>query len=196
MCMVGKKKKKTKGLVLRDDDSHTENNSKQKINKFKVVMVGDNAVGKTSMLLKYIEGSFSENTISLDKNVDYFEKQIDSLKMTLELWDTAGQERFRTITTGYYRGSHGVVVVFDMSNRKSFENVKKWITDAKRVTSEGIIILVGNKTDINEWEVTHSDAVECAETFGVNYFETSCKTGAGIDDAFQDLAQQLKKVYD
>jgi len=119
---------------------------------------------------------------------------IDNARVNLQVWDTAGQEKFRTITSGYYRGANGVVIVFDITNKHSFDNVKRWFTDAQRVVTDGVIIIVGNKNDLNgNRVVSESDAKEVADLYGVPYFETSGKNGDGVDDAFYYVARKAKE---
>jgi len=152
-------------------------------------MVGDSGVGKSSIILKYVEGTFTDSFISTI-DVDYKEKvvEVEGDKVTLHLWDTAGQERFRTITSSYYRGAQGVIIVFDLANRKSFDNVRTWIKDVHKFAEEGVYILIGNKLD-SERVVNREEAEELAETYLLRYYETSCKTGDGIEEAFRTIAK-------
>jgi len=162
---------------------------KNSFENFKFVMVGDSGVGKSSIILRCVDGTFTDSFISTI-DVDYKEKVVDlnGEKNTLQLWDTAGQERFRTITSSYYRGAQGVIIVFDLTNRKSFDNVRTWIKDVHKFAEEGVYILIGNKLDL-ERVVTVEEAEELAETYLLNYYETSCKTGEGIEETFQTIAK-------
>lgn len=116
---------------------------------FKVVIIGDSGVGKSSLLLRFADDTFSESYLSTI-GVDYRFRTVRHNKKIakLQIWDTAGQERFRTVTAAYYRGADGIIVVYDTSNLRSFSHVKEWLTEvSKYTTPQTVKLLVGNKCD-------------------------------------------------
>ena len=164
----------------------------------KVVLIGDAAVGKSSLLLQYIDGTF-EDTYVCTIGVDFKMKslQIENKRIKLQVWDTAGQERFKPITKCYFRGSHGCVVLFDITNRISFNNIRSWITDYREnntVDSAENIVIIGNKADKQaERKVTLEEAQNMAESLGARYIETSAKSGEGVAEGFETIARVVIK---
>jgi Ras-related protein Rab-1A len=163
----------------------------------KVVVIGDSAVGKTSLLLRYADDAYDDKylaTIGVDFRITTLEIQDKVVKM--QLWDTAGQERFRTITQNYYRGAHAVVLCFDLTDLESFQNCKKWMTDVEMYCPQDVTkILVGTKADLKaKHVVSPEDASAFAERFNCPYFETSAKAGIRVDDAFRCLAESIVAV--
>jgi Ras-related protein Rab-1A len=163
---------------------------------FKILLIGDSAVGKSSLLLKFAEDIFETTYISTI-GVDFKIRQIsvDGKQCKLQLWDTAGQERFRTITSSYYRGAHGIIVVYDVTDRESFENVQQWLKEIRRYANERVsIVLVGNKCDLESKRcVTYKEGKDYADLLGnTHFFETSAKTGTGVEQSFVDLASTVK----
>eukprot|EP01121_Diplochlamys_sp_Union-15-3_P000964 TRINITY_DN1080_c0_g1_i1.p1 TRINITY_DN1080_c0_g1~~TRINITY_DN1080_c0_g1_i1.p1 ORF type:complete len:206 (+),score=28.99 TRINITY_DN1080_c0_g1_i1:95-712(+) len=161
----------------------------------KILTVGDSGVGKTSLLLRFTEGTFSENifeTISMD----YKSKTltIDHKNIELQIWDTAGQERFKTITQSYYRGASGVFVCFSIDNEDSFKNLRQWIQDVDRHAPEGIVkVLVGTKADLeSERQVSIERAQKFAVEHDIQYFETSSKTNLYVERAFTFIGKEAK----
>jgi len=160
-------------------------------------MLGDAGVGKTSLILRYCDDYFTGTFISAiasdskDKTIT-----VDGQEVKVELYDTAGQERFRKVTSSYFRGGQGVMIVYDVSNRTTFENVRKWKTEVDRYADDGVaILLVGNKTD-TERKVDKAEALKLAQELGVPYFETSCKNSVGVDEAFAALAKRTKETQE
>eukprot|EP01119_Soliformovum_irregulare_P025915 TRINITY_DN971_c0_g1_i1.p2 TRINITY_DN971_c0_g1~~TRINITY_DN971_c0_g1_i1.p2 ORF type:complete len:143 (+),score=38.29 TRINITY_DN971_c0_g1_i1:261-689(+) len=124
--------------------------------------------------------------------------EINQAKIKLQLWDTAGQERFQTITTSYYRGAHGILVVYDVTNKLTFKNVKTWLSDIDRFTSSTVVKgLVGNKMDVDtlppenkmKREVTFDEGKQFADSLNIPFFETSAKDGRNVDETFEALCQ-------
>jgi len=163
--------------------------------QIKLLMIGDSGVGKTCLLLRYANDSFSPTfitTIGIDfkiKNVD-----IDGTRIKLQIWDTAGQERFRTITSSYYRGAHGIIVVYDVTDAESFNNVKQWLHEIDRYAAENVNkLLVGNKSDLTAKRVVSTEqGKEFADSLGIEFLETSAKTSANVEQAFLTMASQIK----
>ena len=166
---------------------------------YKILLLGDSSVGKTCFLMRYTDNTFQEihmSTIGLDyklKNV-----QLDDGKMAkIQIWDTAGQDRFRSITKNYYKGAHGIILIYDITNKKSFENVRTWINQIKEEVSEKVsIILVGNKIDDEEHRVVATDDGEkIAKELGLMFFECSAKSGVNIDSTFNELVKKTVENY-
>jgi len=141
---------------------------------FKLLIIGDAGVGKSSLLLRFADNTFTSayiNTIGVDFKIRTV--NIDGMTIKLQIWDTAGQERFRTITATYYRGTHGVIVVYDVTEKESFENVRRWMAeiDNNCDTQQNPVnrVLVGNKCDMEDHEVTDQEAGEYGQ--GGEHFE-------------------------
>lgn len=118
---------------------------------------------------------------------------MEGTRVKLQLWDTAGQERFRTITSSYYRGSQGVIVMFDLTKEDTFKNVIKWLAELERYAAEDVRrILVGNKSDLPNRQVQAKDALELADRLGLEYIETSAKDTTNVDQVFMTLAKNIK----
>ena len=172
---------------------------KQKELLYKILLLGDSSVGKTCFLMRYADNTFQEihmSTIGLDyklKNV-----QIDDGKIVkIQIWDTAGQDRFRSITKNYYKGAHGIILLYDVTSRKTFENVKNWVTQIKEEVSDKVtIILVGNKIDDeSNRKVSTEEGEQMAKECGLNFFETSAKSGINIDTTFNELVKKTVETY-
>lgn len=161
---------------------------------FKTLIIGDSSVGKSNLLLRFSDNIFHDTflpTIGVDfkiKSVNVYDKSIK-----LNIWDTAGQDRFKTITQAYYKGAHGIVVVFDLTERNSFEHVQNWFQEIKKNAGETVVkILVGNKVDLQESRaVQKSEGEALARSLGVLYVETSAKTGENVDSVFMNLSKQI-----
>lgn len=165
---------------------------------FKILLIGDSGVGKTCLLLKYTDDVFQTSHISTI-GVDFRIKTMrleDSKVAKLQMWDTAGQERFRTITSSYYRGAHGVIIVFDVGERRSFDNLAMWMGEVERYAKPGVpMILVGNKTDLVERrEVGEEEAKAFAESRGLVYVEVSAKADSASVLASQVFHLMVKEI--
>jgi len=151
-------------------------------------------VGKSSLLLRFCDNVFQEGTVNLT-SVDFKTKNIviHGKMVQLQVWDTAGQERFRTITSSFYRGAHGIIVVYDISDQASFNNVKLWMQEIQRYAAGGVCkMLVGNKLDLEDRRViSTSTAKDYAEGLGISFIETSAKTGQDVDKSFERLATEI-----
>ena len=162
---------------------------------FKLLLIGDSGVGKSSVLLRFSDNTFSESCIS-SIGVDFKIKTIEigGKSIKLQIWDTEPQERTCTITSSYYRGAHGVIIVYDVTNLTSFRNVKQWLQDINRYAREGVTkLLVGNKCDlIIEKTVDYIIAKEFAETCGISFLESSAKDSTNIEDIFIKISDDIQ----
>lgn len=159
---------------------------------FKLLLIGDPGVGKTSLLLKFGDSTYSENHIGIDFKLRTI-KQDDKI-IKLQIWNTAGQERFRTITSSYYRGARGLFVVYDVTNQESFSNLNEWFDEIdKHVSKDVIKVLVGNKVDMEtEKVVDYTAAEEYAKRLEVPFLETSAKNGTNVEQALMTMATEIK----
>ena len=159
----------------------------------KLLLLGDSSVGKTSILLKYISNKFDDSSIST-VGVDYMDKIIDynKFKIKLQIWDTSGEEKFRTITKNFYRNADGLLVVFDLTKKESYDHIRSWINEAKENNDKLKTILIGNKLDLkDERMVTIDVAKQFAEKNNLKYIETSAKDGTNINESFQAIIDLL-----
>lgn len=163
---------------------------------FKLVLIGDTDVGKSSLLIRFADDAFSESFIStIGVDFRFRTVRINKTAVKLQIWDTAGQERFRAITAAYYRGSNGIILVYDVANNDSFDNCQHWINELKKYApDENIeILLVGNKCDRVDRTVPFSIASDYAKSLGIGYLETSAKTNLNIDAVFHQMTTSLLK---
>ncbi len=160
---------------------------------FKIISIGDSGVGKSSLITQYVDNIFTDSHISTI-GVDFKIKTIEHLGkiIKLQIWDTAGQERFRTITTSYYRGAHGIMIVFDKTNIDSYLNINKWLNEVKYHAKENVkIILIGNKSDLNDIQVKEQEIIDFCKNNNLCYIETSAKTGTNVDNIFEKLIELM-----
>lgn len=148
-------------------------------------------MGKSSLLLRFADNTFTEtfiSTIGVDFKIRTM--NIGGKQVKLQIWDTAGQERFRTITSSYYRGAHGIIVVYDVTNADSFNNVQKWLQEIDRYACENVHkLLVGNKCDMqSDRRVSTEDASDLAHSLNLDYLETSAKSAINVEDSFNRLS--------
>ena len=165
---------------------------------FKIVLIGDTSVGKTNILSKYLSNEFdpdSKATVGVEFGTKDF--KIDNNIVKVQIWDTAGQERYRSITNAYYKGAKGSLLVYDITNPKSFENLDKWLSDLKTNGEEKIsIILIGNKSDLEEdRKITTEQVKEKAEFYKLAFMETSALNGNNIEKAFNELITDVYKNH-
>lgn len=165
---------------------------------FKLLLIGDSGVGKSCLLLRFADDTYTESYISTI-GVDFKIRTIDldGKTIKLQIWDTAGQERFRTITSSYYRGAHGIIVVYDTTDLESFNNVKQWLHEIDRYASDNVNkLLVGNKSDLtSKRAVSFDQAKEFADSLGIEFIETSAKNSTNVEKAFMMMASQIKARY-
>ncbi|GAA5828575.1 hypothetical protein JCM3770_006370 [Rhodotorula araucariae] len=162
---------------------------------FKLLLIGDSGVGKSCLLLRFADDTYTESyisTIGVDFKIRTIELEGKTVK--LQIWDTAGQERFRTITSSYYRGAHGIIVVYDVTDQDTFANVKQWLQEIDRYACDGVNkLLVGNKSDLAQKKVVdYAVAKEFADQIGVSLLETSAKNATNVEQAFLTMAKQIK----
>ncbi|MHA1836168.1 MAG: Rab family GTPase [Candidatus Odinarchaeia archaeon] len=159
--------------------------------RFKVLLLGDSAVGKTTLVNRFIQGKFSSD-YKMTIGVDIMSKNINlnGNEVVLSIWDIAGQDRFRSFRSVFYRGASGALLIFDLTRTSSFENLTNWIDELHSYTKVGIPkIIIGNKLDlVNMRMVKKEDGIKLAQQYNSMYLETSAKTGEGVDEAFKKLA--------
>ena len=163
---------------------------------FKILTIGESGVGKTCVLRRFVENKFLKNhlaTIGIDFKTKTL--NINNQEIKLKIWDTAGQERFRNITTQYYKGADGIVLVYDVTDEASYEKIRDWMEQILSNTQQEDIglVLLGNKCDMEPRNVTEEMGKKMAEELKVNYFETSALTGQGIKEAFEQLTRDIMK---
>jgi small GTP-binding protein len=175
-------------------DSFDEDNKDQAELAIKILIIGDSRVGKTSLLLKYVDKSFPEEHISTI-GVEYKEKveSRDGFNIRLQIWDTAGEERFRSITKSIYKNTHGVLFVYDITQKETFANVKHWIKDTENIDKEIKGIIVGNKIDLPDKVITKTDLDEIGEKYNMPVIEVSAKEGTNVNECFDLLINELFK---
>ncbi|KAF3542407.1 hypothetical protein DY000_02006715 [Brassica cretica] len=163
----------------------------------KLLLIGDSGVGKSCLLLRFSDGSFTTSfitTIGIDFKIRTIE--LDGKRIKLQIWDTAGQERFRTITTAYYRGAMGILLVYDVTDESSFNNIRNWIRNIEQHASDNVNkILVGNKADMDESKraVPAAKGQALADEYGIKFFETSAKTNLNVEEVFFSIGRDIKQ---
>ncbi|PWZ24622.1 GTP-binding protein YPTM2 [Zea mays] len=162
---------------------------------FKLLLIGDSGVGKSCLLLRFADDSYLDSyisTIGVDFKIRTVEQDGKTIK--LQIWDTAGQERFRTITSSYYRGAHGIIIVYDVTDQESFNNVKQWLNEIDRYASDNVNkLLVGNKSDLTANKVVATETAKAfADEMGIPFMETSAKNAINVEQAFMAMAASIK----
>lgn len=157
----------------------------------KILLVGDSGVGKSCLLVRFVDDKFNPTfitTIGIDFKIKTVE--INGKKVKLQLWDTAGQERFRTITTAYYRGAMGIIIVYDVTDERTFSNVRQWYqTVTEHANENAQILLVGNKNDMDNRVVSYEQGEKLATELNVTFIESSAKDNRNVDQIFLTLAK-------
>ncbi|KAG0056677.1 hypothetical protein BGZ83_003920 [Gryganskiella cystojenkinii] len=171
--------------------------SSETVATLKLLLIGSSGTGKSSLLMRFVDGVFlAPDEISATIGVDFKVKVIDveGKKYKLTIWDTAGQERFRTLTSSYYRGAQGVILVYDVSNRDSFNDLQTWFNELDTYCSskEVVRMIVGNKVDKeSSREVSKQEGQDLARKLQTLFVECSAKTKLGVQQAFDELVQQI-----
>ncbi|KAJ0060285.1 hypothetical protein NL108_007789 [Boleophthalmus pectinirostris] len=162
---------------------------------FKVMLVGDSGVGKTCLLVRFKDGAFLAGSFISTVGIDFRNKvlTIDAVKVKLQIWDTAGQERFRSVTHAYYRDAHALLLLYDVTNKRSFDNIRAWLTEIHEYAQQDVVVmLLGNKADSSHRAVKREEGERLAKEFGVPFMETSAKSGLNVELAFTAVARELK----
>ena len=151
-------------------------------------------MGKSCVILRYVEGEFPGNIMS-SIGVDFKTKQIDleDRLIKMQIWDTAGHEKFRTITTSYYKSAHAIIILYDITQKSSFDHIKNWMTEIDKFGKQGVLkVIVGNKLDLeNNRKIKKEDAENLALKYGVKYWEVSAKDNTNIEEMFLDIIKTL-----
>ena len=168
-------------------------------NLYKVLLLGDSSVGKSCLLLRFCDNVFQEahlTTIGLDFRLKTINLD-NNRKVKIQIWDTAGEDRFRAITRNYYKGAKGILLIFDVTEKQTFEHIKDWIEKIHEESQSGITIcLVANKIDNNENRaISKEEGEKLAKEFKISYFETSAKKGIGVEEVFTSLVKKIDTLY-
>ena len=177
---------------------------------FKILLIGNSGVGKSSLLFRFSEDKWEKEfipTIGVDfvSNIIliFYKKkkklktiEVDGKKAKLQIWDTAGQERFKNIQASYYKGANGILVVYDITNKESFENLSSWLIEIEKNGNKNVYkFLIGNKNDLEDQRViTKEQGDEFASINGMDFFETSAKTAYQVQEAFEQLTRDIIKI--
>ena len=161
---------------------------------FKVLLLGNSDVGKSSLLLRYVDSVWNDAfvpTIGVDFKVKTL--NINDKKIKMQIWDTAGQERFRTVVATYFRGAHGILLLYDVTNKDSFKNLENWLIEIEKNAQEKVLkILIGNKCDLNDdREITTEEGKAFALRNGMEFMETSAKMNTNVTEAFETLGKLM-----
>ena len=161
---------------------------------FKILIIGNSSVGKSNLLLRFSDNIFHDTflpTIGVDFKIKPLTIADKSVK--LNIWDTAGQERFKNITSTYYKGSHGVMLVYDVTDPESFNGIQMWLGEVQKHAGPNIVkILIGNKCDLEEdRKVTTKQGQELADKLGIKFLETSAKKKINVEEAFVTLSKEI-----
>ncbi|XP_008328026.1 ras-related protein Rab-26-like [Cynoglossus semilaevis] len=198
---TGKPARGSPGIVQMNGVVHPSRPSISSSNEFydiafKVMLVGDSGVGKTCLLVRFKDAAFLAGSFISTVGIDFRNKvlDIDGVKVKLQIWDTAGQERFRSVTHAYYRDAHALLLLYDVTNKSSFENIRAWLTEIHEYAQQDVVLmLLGNKADAtHDRVVKREDGEKLAKEFGVPFMETSARTGLNVELAFTAVAKELK----
>ncbi|XP_065155250.1 ras-related protein Rab-37-like isoform X3 [Atheta coriaria] len=162
----------------------------------KTILLGDSGVGKTSLLVKFDTGKFSSGTFSATVGIGFTNKvvNVDQTRVKLQIWDTAGQERFRSVTHAYYRDAHALLLLYDVTNKTSYDNIRAWLGEIREYAQDDVVImLIGNKADAGvDRAVRREEGERLAREYNVAFMETSAKSGQNVELAFLAIARELK----
>ena len=163
----------------------------------KVLLFGNSNVGKSSLFLRFVDDIWNDTfvpTIGVDFKIKTFD--IDEKKIKMQIWDTAGQERFKNIIASYYRGAHGILLIYDVTDKDSFKNLSNWLIEIEKNASKNVLkVLIGNKNDLEDKRViTYNQGKEFADTYGLKFIETSAKKNLNVNEAFETLGRELMQA--
>ena len=165
---------------------------------YKILLLGDWSVGKTCFLMRYTENTFNDihlSTIGVDFKLKVV-KLDNGEEVKIQIWDTAGQDRYRTITKSYIRGAHGIILIYDVTSRKSFEGIQTWVKQIKdQVSSKVCVALVANKIDKEKREVSPEEGIKLGKDIDYPFYEASAKEGKNINECFDNLIKQIYLNY-
>ena len=165
----------------------------------KLLLIGNAYVGKTLIVQKFLDNTFSKTTMTtIGVDLQYKVLDINGKKVKYLIWDTAGEDRMKTMTYAYYRGCHVVLIVYDVTSKKSFENVTTWVECVDKFAKSNVLrILVGNKTDLEDTRViSKEEGKKLAEENGLKFYEISAKTMNGLVEMFEDVAKEYVQIYE
>ncbi|VWU52803.1 ras-related protein Rab-1A [Hepatocystis sp. ex Piliocolobus tephrosceles] len=178
-----------------------ESRSRDYDHLYKIILIGDSGVGKSCILLRFSDDHFTESYITtIGVDFRFRTIKVDDKIIKLQIWDTAGQERFRTITSAYYRGADGIIIIYDCTDKNSFLHINDWMGEINKYTNEDTCkLLVGNKSDcIDEIEITTAEGENKAKELKIPFIQTSAKNATNVELAFtmitQDLIKKKKKI--
>ncbi|KAJ3626171.1 hypothetical protein MTP99_016688 [Tenebrio molitor] len=160
------------------------------------MLLGDSGVGKTCILMQFRDGLFLSGNFISTVGIDFRNKvvTVDQTRVKLQIWDTAGQERFRSVTHAYYRDAHALLLLYDVTNKTSFDNIRAWLSEIREYAQDDVVImLLGNKADCgSDRAVRREDGERLAREYNVAFMETSAKSGQNVELAFLAVARELK----
>ena len=162
--------------------------------QYKIVLLGEGRVGKTCLVLRYCKNSFSESQAStLQASFLQRKFNVDGERLVLNVWDTAGQERFHALGPIYYRDADGAVLVYDITDAASFDKVKNWVKELRKIVGQNVqLVIAGNKSDLERSrQVPLEDALAYAASVNATHHMTSAKLGRGVDEMFLDLSKRV-----
>ena len=165
---------------------------------YKILLLGDWSVGKTCFLMRYTENTFTDIHLST-VGIDYKLKNVkleNGEKIKIQIWDTAGQDRYKSITKSYVRGANGIILIYDVSKRKTFEGIENWVKQIKEQVSSRVVVgLVANKIDVEVRDVTTEEGKKLGKNLNYPYYESSAKEGINVNECFEDIIKKIVENY-
>ena len=182
------------GTILSSQQQEQISKSKHYDDLFKLVIIGDSGVGKSCILLRFADDTFTDNYYSTI-GVDFRFKCVDigERKCKLQIWDTAGQERFKNIISSYYRGANGILLIYDITDKESFKSLSNWLIEIEKNGNKNVLkVLIGNKSDLEDKRViSFNQGKEFADMYGLKFIETSAKKNLNVNEAFESLGREI-----